>query len=73
MPVRRKRPRAWLVSKQLEHLHRWDDMTSLYLRALEREPCEEPLRRGLLHALRGQQQSGQPNPIPQYLATSNAE
>jgi DNA-binding SARP family transcriptional activator len=61
------------LAKQLEQLHRWDDMTSLYLRALEREPCDELLRRGLLHALRGQRQGGQANAIPLYRAASNAE
>jgi hypothetical protein len=42
------------LARQLEQLQRWDDMVSLYLRAIEREPREERLRRGLLHALRGQ-------------------
>jgi LuxR family transcriptional regulator, maltose regulon positive regulatory protein len=46
------------LAKQLEQLQRWDEMTSLYLRAVDREPCEESLRQGLLHALRGQGQNG---------------
>jgi LuxR family maltose regulon positive regulatory protein len=47
------------LAKQLEQLQDWDEMTSLYLRAIEREPSEEPLRRGLLHAVHGQGQNGQ--------------
>lgn len=47
------------LANQLEQLHRWDEMTSLYLRAIEREPFEEPLRRGLLHAVRREEQNGQ--------------
>jgi LuxR family maltose regulon positive regulatory protein len=47
------------LTKQLEQLRCWDEMTSLYLRAIEREPSEEALRRGLLHAVHGQGQNGQ--------------
>jgi LuxR family transcriptional regulator, maltose regulon positive regulatory protein len=47
------------LAKQLEQLRCWDEMTSLYLRAIEREPSEEALRRGLLHAVHGQGQNGQ--------------
>ena len=47
------------LANQLEQLHRWDEMTSLYLRAIEREPFEEPLRRGLLHAVRREGLNGQ--------------
>jgi len=52
------------LAKQLEQMQRWDEMTSLYLRAIEREPCEEPLRQGFLHALRGQGQNGQADLAP---------
>jgi LuxR family transcriptional regulator, maltose regulon positive regulatory protein len=61
------------LAKQLEHLQRWDEMTSLYLRAMEREPYEEPLRQGLLHALRGQGQSGQANLVAQHREIKHAE
>jgi DNA-binding SARP family transcriptional activator len=54
------------LAKRLEQLQRWDVMSSLYLRALEREPHEEPLRRGLLQALRSQGQSGQANLVAQH-------
>jgi len=47
------------LANQLEQLQRWDEMTSLYLRAIEREPFEEPLRRGLLYAVRREGQNGQ--------------
>jgi hypothetical protein len=43
-------------AKQLEHLQRWDEVVSLYLRSLEREPGEESLHRGLIHARRGEEQ-----------------
>jgi ATP/maltotriose-dependent transcriptional regulator MalT/DNA-binding SARP family transcriptional activator len=54
------------LANQLEQLQHWDEMTSLYLRAIEREPCAEPLRRGLLHALRGQGQTGQANLVSRH-------
>jgi ATP/maltotriose-dependent transcriptional regulator MalT/DNA-binding SARP family transcriptional activator len=54
------------LAKRLEQSQRWDEMASLYVRAIEREPCEEPLRRGLLHALRGQGQNGQASLVPRH-------
>jgi LuxR family transcriptional regulator, maltose regulon positive regulatory protein len=39
------------LAKELENTNRWEDVTSLYLRAIDREPGEESLRRGLRHAL----------------------
>jgi ATP/maltotriose-dependent transcriptional regulator MalT/DNA-binding SARP family transcriptional activator len=39
------------LAKELENTQRWDDLTSLYQRAIDREPAEESLRRGLMHAL----------------------
>ncbi|HTV52814.1 MAG TPA: bacterial transcriptional activator domain-containing protein, partial [Steroidobacteraceae bacterium] len=35
---------------QLEQARRWEELTSLYLRALDREPGEESLARGLARA-----------------------
>ena len=54
------------LARKLEEVQRWDEMTSLYRGAIEREPCEEPLRRGLLYALRGQGQNGHANLVPQH-------
>jgi LuxR family transcriptional regulator, maltose regulon positive regulatory protein len=39
------------LAKELESTHRWDDLTSLYQRAIDREPAEESLRRGLTRSL----------------------
>jgi LuxR family transcriptional regulator, maltose regulon positive regulatory protein len=39
------------VARKLADSHRWDEVTSWYLRAIEREPIEESLHRGLMHSL----------------------
>jgi LuxR family transcriptional regulator, maltose regulon positive regulatory protein len=40
------------LAKRLEDTHQWEDVTSLYRRAIDREPTEELLHRGLMRALR---------------------
>jgi DNA-binding SARP family transcriptional activator len=40
------------LAKGLETSNRWEDVTSLYLRAIDREPLEDSLQRGLHRALR---------------------
>jgi LuxR family transcriptional regulator, maltose regulon positive regulatory protein len=42
------------VAKTLADSNRWEEVTSWYLRAIEREPIEESLHRGLMHSLRVQ-------------------
>jgi len=39
------------LARELESSHRWDDATSLYRRAIDREPAEETLHSGLIRAL----------------------
>jgi LuxR family transcriptional regulator, maltose regulon positive regulatory protein len=39
------------LAKEFENAHRWEDATALYMHAIDREPAEESLRRGLTRAL----------------------